>query len=109
MKYRKINKEDILELLIGTSLDFLNPLEGAVSLRDIKSFLKTSKYQVDKYIKILREEELITLKVYDIEDEYEYYPPYWGYKITDKVKDSDKYIKRKTKHDKIFNECFNMK
>lgn len=109
MKYNKINKEDVLNLLINASFDFLNPIEGAVSIRDMENLLKTSKYQIEKYVKVLREENLIILKIYDMDNEYEYCPPYWGYKITDKVKDSGEYIKRKTKHDKIFNDSFGLK
>lgn len=106
--YKRITKDDVYALLVGTSLDFMNPIGGAISLVHLAKFLNTSRYQVKKYIDQLLEVGFVELKMFIIPDEEELYPPYWGYRLTEKGKETTYYKTRYDEHEKIFNECFNI-
>lgn len=81
IKYKKIGEKEIIDVLLRTSEDW----DGCanISPSNIASLLKTSRYQVNKHIKSLKEKGLIKYKMTDISDEYEYHPPYFGYCLSE--------------------------
>lgn len=105
MKYTKISKDSIYNLLVGIDLDIMNPIR-CINIVNMAELLKTSRYQVKKYIDILKSEDLVTLKMVDVSSDEELYPPYWGYCLTDKGKDTDYYKRKRIEEDKLIKECF---
>ena len=97
--YARISKDDVYEKMVSCSLDFMNPIGGAINLKNLAELLKTSRYRVKKYIDELKIEGLVELKCVAIPyDEYESdaYPPYWGYVLTEKGRKT-KYYKEQEK------------
>lgn len=107
MLYQKITEQDVYRLLMSTSLDFCNPIDGAVSLVDMARCLNTSRYQVKKHIKSLKDKDLVELGHYVIHDEEEIRPPYWGYRLTDKSKQTEEYIIARQERSQLLDEIFN--
>lgn len=106
MKYEKITRQDVYEVLVSTSLDIMNPIGGIINLVDIAGFLKTSRYQVKKYIDEMKTEGMVELHSVSIPCEDEVYPPYWGYTLTERGKNTDYYKEQDKKHENILKECF---
>jgi hypothetical protein len=106
MRYKKISEKEVFETLIQTNLDFMNPLDGAINLCNIAYLLKTSRYQVKKYIDSLKGKGITELKCINIYSDEEIYPPYWGYVLTEKGKQTTEYKKFQEKHLEIIKECF---
>ena len=115
MKYKKITKEDVYSVLVSVAVDFLNPTFGLISLVEIAGFLKTSRYQVKKYMNILKVEGMVELDMYIEQSScYEYDDcdsglPYWGYRLTKKGRDTAIYKDRNKEASEIFNNSFNYK
>lgn len=106
MKYSKVTEESVYKTLMGTSLDFNNPLDGVISLVNIANHLTTSRYQVKKHIENLKQNGLVELKCCIINDEYETHPPYWGYKLTEKARNTEEYKLEVQKGIELIKECF---
>lgn len=102
MKYEKITKERVLDVFI--SIEFSWDGIGCINIKNTASLLKTSVYQVKKYVKELKKENFVELIMIDInnyhDNESDLYPPYWGYRITEGFKKTEKFIKEKTENDK---------
>lgn len=105
-QYSKVTKEDVFNKLICAASDFLNPIRGTISLVELSHFLKTSRYQVKKHVNTLRSEGLIELKCIPNWDEEENYPPYWGYALTDKGRETEAFKNSLFERCKILEECF---
>lgn len=105
MKYNKINQEDVYDILVGIAVDGMNPI-SAISITEMAHFLKTSRYQVKKYIDIMKQNELVELKMFNFNDDEGVYPPYWGYTLTKKGRDTTKYKEKQQKAMKLMEECF---
>ena len=103
-KYEKITKEDVLNILVKCAVDELKSGHGLMNVINIASLLKTSKYQVRKYTKELRNEGLIKLICEFFYSDEELYPPYWGYVLTEKGMKTDLFAKEKAKWEKWFAE-----
>jgi Mn-dependent DtxR family transcriptional regulator len=106
LKYKKITQEDVYKLLAHTSLDFMNPIQGAINLINISHLLTTSRYQVKKHIDNLKSKSFVELKCYNIHSEDEVIPPYWGYILTNKGKDTDLYREMEESTNRLLEECF---
>lgn len=110
MRYKKISKEDVFNLLVGTSLDFMNQMEGCISIKELSRLLKTSRYQVKKYMDELKRDNLVELRYYllpittNYDYELEYRPPYWGYVLTNKGRETSIYKERKIQQEKTIDE-----
>lgn len=104
--YEKITKEQVFKVLVGITLDFIAP-DHVINLVNIADFLKTSRYQVKKYMDELREEGLVELKTtmaYNSEDEPSI--PYTGYQLTAKAKETDQFKKLQNEHLALVESCF---
>lgn len=106
MRYKKITQDDVYKTLVSTSVDPMNPIGGIISLVNIASLLKTSRYQVKKYIDELKQIGFVELKSVDISTEDEAYPPYHGYTLTEKGKNTDYYKKQDDLQEQLLRECF---
>lgn len=84
-KYKVISGIDVLNKLIQCDIDIMAPIR-CINLVNIADLLGTSRYQVKKYMDMLVENGVAELTTKHIPDEYENYPPYHGYQITDIVK-----------------------
>lgn len=102
----KTTEEDVYVKFVHLALDFMNPIGGAINLKNLSSLLKTSKYQIRKHVHALRDKGMVELKCFYIPDEEELYPPYWGYRLTEKGRDTDYFRQENEKHDRILEECF---
>ena len=100
MKYRKINKEILFELICKIAVDVMNP-GYPTSIPNYASLLGTSKYQVRKYMKELEKDGLVKsiCMYYDGRPDYET-GELWddpcvlrGWEITEKVKGTETYKK----------------
>ena len=105
MKYKKIYKADVYELLVNITLNVMN-CTNCINVINIASLLETSRYQAKKYIDELRKEELVKLVCINCSDEEELYPPYWGYVLTDKGRDTDYYRQEQAKEIDLINKIF---
>lgn len=85
-RYNQICHWDVLRILISTSLDWMAPEGGVINLVNIASLLDTSRYQVKKCMDGLVRAGVAEYKVAYIPDEYETYPPYCGYRLTETIK-----------------------
>lgn len=96
MKYKKINKIDVLNAFY--KIENIDPFTGKnypVSRKLIAYSLNTSLYQVNKICKELIKEGLLQVKKYDILSEYDYWEG-WTYKsglLTPITEITDKGIK----------------
>lgn len=106
-KYSKISKSDVYKLLIGFDLDYMNMGPNVINVVNIANILETSRYQVKKYINELLADGLIELKMEVFFDEEEgSSPPYWGYCLTNKGRQTQIFKEKKDKNEKLFNEIF---
>jgi len=105
MKYKKIKQDDVYNILVNVAQDIMSPID-VINISNIASLLKTSKYQVKKYIDIMVKDNMVELKCEIIHDEYEVIPPYWGYRLTEKGKDTKQYKAKQKRHLEIIEECF---
>ena len=92
-------------MLIAITNDFHSP--RLISVPNIACLLKTSKYQVRKYINNLREDGLCTSDTCIIKDEYENFPPYKGFRLTSKGRQTDAFKKAELEYEKLMRDCFN--
>jgi hypothetical protein len=102
MKYKKITKDDVYRILVNVALDISSPV-SIINISNIASLLKTSRYQVKKYIDLMVKDGVAELKFEMIYDDEELYPPYWGYRLTPKGKDTDFYKNKDGENKKFFN------
>ena len=79
-EYLKITEQDIINMIMRTAHDWQSC--GVISPSNIAHLLKTSRYQVDKYIKALKDKGLLEYKSVILWSEEEYYPPYNGYRLS---------------------------
>ena len=103
-KYTKVLEMDVVNMLIRTSESWC----GCITPSNITSLLKTSRYQVNKHIKSLKLKGLIEYKSILFQDEYDYYPPYNGYCLSECGRTTfEKELKEKTiEACKLIDECF---
>lgn len=104
--YLKINELDVVNMIIRTSHDWQGC--GVISPSNIAHLLKTSRYQVDKYIKALKNKGLLEYKSVMIGSDEDYYPPYNGYKLSKQGEITySKELKELEDHNtKLIKECF---
>ena len=105
-KYTKVTEMDVINMLIRTSESWHGC--GCITPSNITSLLKTSRYQVNKHIKSLKLKGLIEYKSILFQDEYDYYPPYNGYCLSEFGRMTfEKELKEKTiEACKLIDECF---
>lgn len=106
MNYQKITQEDLYKLLARLATDCMNPIGGTINLKNLAQLMKTSRYQVKKYMNELQEKEFVELVCLNLSDEEELYPPYWGYVLTAKGKDTDTFRKIEVEANKLFEAHF---
>lgn len=109
MKYKKISKGDVYKRMVGISLNFMNPTGGAINIKNLAHLLNTSRYQVKKHIDELKKDELVELKCIAIpydEHESDPYPPYWGYVLTEKARQTEYYKEQEEKENQLIQEYF---
>ena len=82
----KITKEDIIRLIINTTIIGIDNGPGIISPSNIASLLGTTRYQVNKYIKELKEMGMLEYKSINFGAEDDYSPPYNGYCLSDKAR-----------------------
>ena len=108
-KYEKISEEDIIKLIINTTIISIDSGPDIISPSNIASLLKTSRYQVNKHIKTLVSSKIIYYNsiVIGYEDDYSF--PYNGYGLTEKGREKySEYIKKRREEElKLIEECFN--
>ena len=73
-KYKQISPMDVGKVLVNISLDCMAPVDN-ITLVNIASLLKTSRYQVKKYMKLLVEYGVAEYSVQSIYSEDELLPP----------------------------------
>lgn len=105
MKYKKISQDHVFNILAGVAADALNPIQ-AMNIKDIMYSLNTSRYQVKKHMDNLKKNGLVELKCFNISPDDEIYPPYWGYQLTEKAKQTKAFEIIEKKSDEIFKDCF---
>ncbi|PLS19109.1 hypothetical protein CVD28_01495 [Bacillus sp. M6-12] len=106
MNYQKVTEEEVYQRLTGLALDVMNPIGGAITLVNLASLMKTSRYQVKKHMDNLKKKGMVELKCFNLSTEEELYPPYWGYLLTEKGRETDYFREREKREDEIFRECF---
>ena len=89
-KYRKITKEDVLDVLIDCNLSFINYTD-TVSIPNISYLLKTSKYQVRKYINELKKDGLVENGFIHAMEYDTCHLPTKGFLMTKKAEELEKY------------------
>ena len=106
--YKKINSEDIIKLIINTTIIGFDNGPSIISPSNIVSLLKTSRYQVNKHIKELKKSNLLEYKVVNFGPEDDYSPPYSGYHLSNKAKLLWKDYIEKRKHEELelIKKCF---
>jgi hypothetical protein len=104
--YLKINELDVVNMIMKTAHDWQGC--GVISPSNIAHLLKTSRYQVDKCIKALKDKGLLEYKSVMIGSEEDYYPPYNGYKLSKHGEITfSKELKELEEHNiKLIKECF---
>lgn len=106
MKYLKVTEEDVYRKMVSLAMDVMNPIGGAVSVRELSSMLKTSRYQTKKHIDALKNKEFVELRMFLLYSDDDYFPPYWGYLLTDKGRRTEYYLSKQKKTLKLMEECF---
>lgn len=104
--YVKIDEIDVIKLIIHTT----NCMAGGevISPSNIASLLRTSRYQVDKHIKVLKNKGFISYQSVLCTTDEDYCPPYNGYKLSESGKiEYGKEIKEHSDWEcQIIKECF---
>jgi len=106
MNYRIITQDDVYQQMATLAADAMNPIGGAVSLVELAFILKTSRYQVKKHMTALLLDDMVNLEHFNLSTEDDCSPPYWGYFLTEKGKDTDVYREALNKEEKLLMECF---
>lgn len=104
VKYEKITKEQVLGVLIQCHINIMNPID-VISVPNISYLLKTSEYQVRKYIDELKKDGFVELGFIPTFDE-ELTLPIKGFRITDKVRELDQYKIAERNEREIIKEIF---
>lgn len=105
-KYAKIGQKEIYEILVGIHLDFTIPLDGTINLVNLAGILKTSRYQVKKHMDQMKKDGIVELHYVFLPSEDEIYPPYWGYRLTKKGRDTDYFREREKAHAEMVERIF---
>lgn len=79
--YSTVSEMDVVNIILRTAEDWQGC--GIISPSNIASLLNTSRYQVDKHIKTLKQKRLLQYKSIMLSSEDDYYPPYNGYCLTE--------------------------
>jgi hypothetical protein len=101
--YEVIEMNQVFDIICKCSIDFMSPI-NIVNVISIANLLKTSRYQVKKQISKLKSFGFIELECVFIPDEYEIFPPYWGYGVTEAGTTTDTYKKAVEIQDKFMLE-----
>ena len=106
MGYTKITEKDVVEVIMKTAHDWQGC--GIISPSNIAHLLNTSRYQVNKYIRGLKNKGLIEYKSISIGDDEELFPPYNGYKLSEQGEKeySEELKKLREEELKIIEKCF---
>lgn len=102
----KVTEDEVYAKFVDLSLNIMNPIGGAINLVNLSWLLKTSKYQTRKHVHTLRDKGMVELKCFNIPYDEELYPPYWGYRLTEKGRDTDYFRQENEKHERILEKCF---
>lgn len=78
--YSTVSEMDVVNIILRTAEDWQGC--GIITPSNIASLLDTSRYQVDKHIKSLKQKGLLQYKSIMLSSEDDYYPPYNGYCLT---------------------------
>ena len=81
---QKVTELDVVKMIINCENCYNGC--GIVSPSNLTTLLKTSRYQIDKIIKNLKNRNIVEYKSVYVEDEYELIPPINGYRLTKKGK-----------------------
>lgn len=105
-KYSVVDEADVVDIILRTAEDWQGC--GIISPSNIASLLKTSRYQVDKHVKSLKQKGLIEYKSILLTAEDDFYPPYNGYCLTPKGKNEfEKELKEiSDRHCELIQKCF---
>lgn len=101
-KYSKVEQDDVFKCICSCDLALWSI--GIVSVPNIASLLETSKYQVRKHVSNLKLIGLIKNDSCMIQDEYENYPPYNGFALTNKGRKSKFFIKLDKENDEAYRQ-----
>jgi DNA-binding transcriptional ArsR family regulator len=104
--YTIVSEDDVYHQLVHLAVDIFNPIGGLINITNLARLLNTSKYQVRKHMHSLRDKGWVELKCVKIPDDEELYPPYWGYVLTLRGRDTKYYAAAYEKENRIINECF---
>lgn len=90
-----------LDVFIDVALD-ISDFESVVNVVYVAKALRISRHRAKKLIDSLRKEGLLELHCVSFSDAHDEYvsPPYWGYMITEKVKNTDQYKARSEEYKK---------
>jgi biotin operon repressor len=104
--YLKISELDVVNVIMRTAYNWQGC--GVISPSNIAHLLKTSRYQVDKHVKTLKNEGLVEYKSVMIGSEEDYYPPYNGYKLSKQgeITYSKELKELEERERKLIHECF---
>lgn len=108
MKYRKITKEQVLNILIQCHISIMNPTD-VISVPNIAYLLKTSEYQVRKHINELKQEGLVQVGYFPkscLDDEMTL--PLKGFCITSKARESEQYKIAEKQEKEIIKKSFTL-
>ncbi|QOY37644.1 hypothetical protein AWH56_008705 [Anaerobacillus isosaccharinicus] len=105
MKYKKITQDDVYRKIVAISVNVMNSFH-AINISNLASLLGTSRYQVKKYIDELKNKGFVELKCFNLSTDEELYPPYWGYHLTEKGRDTDYYREQERQEEELIKECF---
>lgn len=106
MKHKVVTQDDVYKKLVSLALSLFNPIGGAINIVNLAYLMKTSKYQVKKHMHDLRDKGFVELKCINNWDEEENHPPYWGYVLTAKGRDTDYFKAKYEQEAKLIQECF---
>jgi len=106
MNYRTITQEDVYQQMATLAADAMNPIGGAVSLAELAIILKTTREQVKEHLSTLLLDDIVNVEHFNLSTEEDCSPPYWGYFLTEKGKDTDAYREAVKKEEKLLMECF---
>ena len=73
-RYSKVSEMDVVNIILHTAEHWQGC--GIIAPSNIALLLETSRYQIDKHIKSLKEKGLVEYKSIMLSSEEDYYPPY---------------------------------
>lgn len=103
----KPTKDEVLKNIIDMTFHFQS--EGVATAGSLAKSLKTTPYFINKQIRLLVEEELLSKGVRSggfCEESEMPYPPLKGYMLTEQAKETELYKELKAEKERIFEECF---